>query len=187
MNKRKNSIALVAFLIFGFVGRPANAQSAMCYTVESLQGTFASIGNYGSKLAIAFGVRENDGQGNLVGAFVNNQPVVGSTTGARIITTGVNRGSFTVNCDGTGVVTRVATLGDGSTSIGYDDLLITESVVLNGRLVATAVEDAQRVPSSSVPGGVFLTRKHTRRPDTQTAGCYTLESLQGTYGVVVNA
>jgi len=187
MSIRRNSIALGACLVLGLAGAPAvSAQSPLCYTVESLQGTFGTIGTDGSKMAIAFGVREHDAQGNLVGIFTNNQPVVGSATGARTITTGVNRGSMTVNCDGTGVVARVATLGDGSTSIGYDDLLITESVVQNGKLVATAFEDAQRVPSASVPGGIFLTRKHTRRPDTQTAGCYSLESLQGTYAVIVN-
>jgi hypothetical protein len=187
MSIRIDSIALGACLVLGLAGAsPAHAQSPLCYTVESLQGTFATIGTYGSKMAIAFGVREHDAQGNVLGIFTNNQPVVGSPTGARTITTGVNRGSMTVNCDGTGVVTRVATLGNGSTSIGYDDLLITESVVRNGKLIATAFEDAQRVPSASVPGGIFLSRKHTRRPDSQTAGCYTLESLRGTYSVIVN-
>ena len=63
--------------------------------------------------------------------------------------------------------------------LGLNGLRVSEAC-------ATNIEDVQRVPSGLIPGGLFLTRKYTRRPDSQTAGCYTLESLQGSYGVVVN-
>jgi hypothetical protein len=46
-----------------------------------------------------------------------------------------------------------------------DDFVITAATVKNGVLVATTMEDAVRVPSALVPGGVFVTRHYTRRPD----------------------
>jgi hypothetical protein len=38
-------------------------------------------------------------------------------------------------------------------------------MVKDGQLIATAIDDAQETPSSIVPGGVFLIRHLTRRPD----------------------
>ncbi len=187
MFKTNRSSVSAALILTCFLGvSAAQAQGTGCYTLESMQGAFGVIGTYGSNIAIALGTRTNDAAGNLTGTFVLNSPTVGSTTGARTIASGTNKGTFTVNCDGTGVVTRIATLSDGTTAPAYDDFVITGSVVQNGKLVATEVEDVQRVPSTLIPGGLFLTRKYTRRPDSTTAGCYTLESLQGSYGVVVN-
>jgi hypothetical protein len=34
-------------------------------------------------------------------------------------------------------------------------------------LIATAFTDAQRTPSALVPGGIFLTRVHTRLPNDE--------------------
>ena len=187
MFKENCSSVPAALILTCFLGvSAAQAQGTGCYTLESLQGSFGVIGTYGSNIAVALGTRTNDAAGNLTGTFVLNSPTVGSTTGARTVTSGTNKGTFTVNCDGTGVVTRIATLADGTTAPAFDDFVITGAVVQNGKLVATNIEDVQRVPSGLIPGGLFLTRKYTRRPDSQTAGCYTLESLQGSYGVVVN-
>lgn len=187
MFSRRSVFAPAALVITGFLGvSTANAQNTGCYTLESLQGAFGVVATYGSNVAIALGTRYHDVYGNLTGTFVLNQPVAGSTTGARTIQTGTNKGTFTVNCDGTGVITRTAVAANGTTVPAYDDFLITEGVVQNGKLVATSIVDAQRIPSGLLPGGLFLTRKYTRRPNPQTAGCYSLESLQGSYGVVVN-
>ena len=182
-NKRLFAPAAILFACLAGEFR-ASAQSTMCYTVESLEGTFTVIGTYASNLAIAFSVREHDASGGFVGPFIINQPVAGSTTGERNIINGTNRGSFQVNCDGSGVITRTATLADGTTIPTYDDFMITDGIVRDGKLVATVVMDAQRSPSSVQ--GSFLTRKHVRRLNSKTAGCYTLASLQGSYGVAVN-
>ena len=167
---------------------PANAQSATCYTLESLQGSFAVIGTYGNSVAVAFSVRTIDAFGNMPtpAQFLINLPLAGSPTGARTFINGANKATYAINCDGTGVVTRVATLADLTTIPAFDDFLITEGIVQNGKLVATAISDAQRIPSPLVPGASFLTRKYARLPDPSTAGCYTRESLQGSYGVLIN-
>lgn len=158
------------------------AQTAGCYTLASLQGDWAVIGSYGANVGVELGVRSLDGKGNLTSSFVLNQPVQGSATGARTTATGTQRGTYTVNCDGTGQFKRTLTLADGTTATGVDDFLITAAVIQNGQAVATAIADAQQTSSTIVPGGVFLTRTHTARP---AGGCYTLASLQGTYGVSV--
>jgi hypothetical protein len=82
-----------------------------------------------------------------------------------------------VNCDGTGVISRVVTLSDGTTVMQADDFVITGALVtLNSRgpfsrlqLIATAVEDAGRFPSPIVLSGLFVTHKSTRLPDRQSA------------------
>jgi hypothetical protein len=70
-------------------------------------------------------------------------------------------GTYTVNCDGTGVVHKTTSNGVHS----VDDFVITAAMVKDGQLIATAIDDAQETPSSIVPGGVFLIRHLTRRPD----------------------
>lgn len=185
MLNKKRCLVPAAMLFACLAGEfRASAQGTLCYTAESLQGTFAVIGTYGSNLAIAFSVREHDESGGFVGPFIINQPVAGSSTGERNIIRGTNRGSFQVNCDGSGVITRTATLSDGTTIPTYDDFVITNGIVQDGKLVATALRDAQR--SASIVQGSFLSRKHVRLPSSKTAGCYTLASLQGSYGVEVN-
>jgi hypothetical protein len=75
-------------------------------------------------------------------------------------------GTYTVNCDGTGVFTRTLTASNGVTTTQTDDFVITKATMQeDGRLIATALEDAQRTPSAIVAGGIFLTRSYTRRPD----------------------
>src|ERR1035441_5732074 len=157
MFKENCSSVPSALILTCFLGvSAAQAQGTGCYTLESLQGAFGVIGTYGSNIAVALGTRTNDAAGNLTGTFVLNSPTVGSTTGARTVASGTNKGTFTVNCDGTGVVTRIATLADGTTAPAFDDFVITGAVVQNGKLVATNIEDVQRVPSGLIPGGLFF-------------------------------
>ncbi len=68
----------------------ANAQPS-CFTLASLQGNYAVVGNYGANVAIALATRNFDGNGNLTGAFVVNEPTPGSTTGERTIVTGTQK------------------------------------------------------------------------------------------------
>jgi hypothetical protein len=165
MFNKTRAFVPTAIVLFGFLGMPAAfAQSQPCYTLASLQGSYAVIGTYGANVAIAFGTRSADGQGNLTGSFVLNEPKAGSTTGERTIVTGTQKGTYTVNCDGTGVITRVLTLANGTTATGVDDFVITGGVVTWWGVIATALVDAQRTPSTIVPGGIFLTRTSTRLP-----------------------
>ena len=101
----KKSLFVPTALIFGFLGASATANAQpRCYTVASLQGAYAVVANYGANVAISLGTRIFDGQGNLTGAFIINEPTPGSTTGERTIVTGTQKGTYTVNCDGTGTI-----------------------------------------------------------------------------------
>ena len=184
---RKRLFAPAALILTSLLGMSAaNAQNTSCpYTLQSLNGSYAVIGNYGANVAIALGLRSLDGNGNLNSIFLVNEPTAGSTTGGRTIVTGTQAGTYTVNCDGSGTITRLVTRPDGSTASASDDFLITAAIEKDGRLIATKVVDVQRDPSVIVPGGIFLTRTHTLRPNAQNIGCYTQESLQGSYAVAV--
>jgi hypothetical protein len=120
---------------------------------------------FGAHVALALGLRHFDGNGNLTGTFTLNEPTAGSTTGARTIVTGTNVGTYTVNCDGTGVITRILTTSTGVVTTQMDDFLITKATRRDDHLLATALEDAVRTPSAIVPGGIFVFRSYTRRPD----------------------
>jgi hypothetical protein len=165
-------------------GAPAFAQASRCYTADSLYGSYAVVGNYGAHVASAIQAELLDGRGNLTRTGVINQPLASSTTGQRTVGNVVSNGTYTVNCNGTGVINRLVTRPDGTTAVASDDFLITEAVEQDGRLLATTIVDVQRDPSVILPGGVFLTRVHTRRPDTRNVPCYTAESLEGSYSVV---
>lgn len=134
-----------------------------CFTVSSIQGSYAIVGTYGANVAIALGKRYLDGKGNLTGTFVVNKPIPGSSTGDRTIVTGTQAGTYTVNCDGTGVITRILTVGTTQTN-QLDDFVITGAEVKDGELIATTIVDAQRTPSTIVAGGIFLKRAWTRLP-----------------------
>lgn len=151
-----------AALLFG--GAAAIAQStAPCYTLASLEGNYAVVGDYGANVALALGERTLDGKGNLTGTFTLNAPTAGSTTGARTITTGKQEGTYTVNCNGTGVITRTLT-SNGKQIMQEDDFVITGGKWIDGQLIATAIKDAQTTPSALVAGGIFVTRVWTRLP-----------------------
>ena len=142
--------------------RPTGA----CYTLESLQGSYGVVINYGANVAAGIQAESLDGKGNLTRTGVNNQPIVGSPTGLRTVAPVTSVGTYTVNCDGTGTINRIVTRADGTTAAAADDFLVTEAVERNGRLTATAIFDIQKDPSVIVPGGIFLVRTHTLRSDT---------------------
>ena len=166
MFSKKNLLVPAALVFAGLFGASAaNAQVRECYTLQSLQGAYGIIATYGANVAIAFGTRSYDGNGNLAGNFVLNEPTAGSTTGARTIVTGTQVGTYTVNCNGTGQFIRLVTASNGVVANQIDDFIITSAIVVNGQLIATAIADAAEVPSAIVAGGVFLTRIQTRLPD----------------------
>jgi len=163
----KKSLFVAAELIFiSFLGvSAANAENPQCYTLASLEGNYALVGTYGANLAISLSVRVYDGNGNLSSIFLVNEPKVGSTTGERTIVNGTQTGTYTVNCDGTGTFTRFVTEADGSKGTVMDDFLITGAIVKHGQFIAIAIQDAMRVPSFAVAGGIFLIHSLTRLPD----------------------
>jgi len=173
---RHSLFAPVVLIVFGFFGiSTANAAEKECYNRASLQGHYAIITNYGDNVAKALGERYYDGNGNFTGSFVINQPKAGSTTGERTLVSGSHTGTYIVNCDGTGVINRVVTLSDGTTATQADDFVITAAMVAPNvrgpfspwQLIATAVEDAGRIPSPIVSSDLFVTHKQTRLPDRQ--------------------
>jgi hypothetical protein len=163
---QKKSLFLATALVFlGFFGLSAANADTQCYTLDSVQGTYVSVTNYGSNVAFGFAVRHFDGKGNWTGTFLVNEPIQGSPTGARKIVTGTYVATYTVHCDGTGLIHKTTTTSTGIIAHSVDDFVITKAVANEGHLLATAVADAQRTPSAIVPGGVFITRTWTRRPD----------------------
>jgi hypothetical protein len=167
MLTKKSFFVFAALMVLSFLGVPAANAAPQCYTLESLEGSYAGIGHYGANVAIGLSTRHLDGNGNLTGAFIVNEPTAGSMTGGRTIVPGTQMGTYTVNCDGTGVFTRIVTVNGVATN-QMDDFIITGAIVKDGHLVATAIVDAQRTPSVIVAGGIFLTRSFTRLPDTDS-------------------
>jgi hypothetical protein len=166
MFSKKSLFIPAALILTSFFGvSSANAESPKCYTLASLQGTYAVVVNYGANVALGIQIQSLDGNGNLTRTGTLNQPTAGSTTGARTVGTVTSVGTYTVNCDGTGTITRIVTKPDGTTAPAADDFIITGAVVQGGRLLATTIVDVQRDPSVILPGGVFVTRTHTRLPD----------------------
>lgn len=162
---KKLALAAAALAPLLFFGNFATAQdTSHCFDLASLQGDYAIVGTYGANVALALGKRYLDGKGNLTATFLVNKPTPGSTTGDRTLVTGTQVGTYTVNCDGTGVVTRTLIVGTTQTQ-QVDDFVITAAIVKNGHKIATTIADAQRTPSAIVAGGIFLTRIYTRLPD----------------------
>jgi hypothetical protein len=149
-----------------FTVSAALADESHCYTNASLKGTYAVVTTYSANVALALAIRHFDGEGNLTGTFTLNAPVVGSPTGDRKISTGTQVGTYKVNCDGTGTFTRVVKSSTGVIATQTDDFVITKATERDdGQLLATGLEDAQETPSALVPGGLFVFRSYTRRPD----------------------
>jgi hypothetical protein len=166
LNKRSLFVTatLASFSLLGASAAKAD-EDAQCYTLASLHGTYVVVTSYTGDIAAAFGVRQLDGEGNLTGTFTLNEPEAGSTTGGRTIVTGTQMGTYTVNCDGTGVITRVVKASNGVTGTQQDDFVITRAIRVHGHLLATAIHDIERTASLLVPGGLLVTRDYTLRPD----------------------
>ena len=123
MFSKKSLCVPAALILTSFVDVSAAnaAPPTACYTLASLQGSYAVIVNYGANVALGLQAQFLDGNGNLTRTGVLNQPTAGSTTGARTVGTVSAAGTYTVNCDGTGTITRSVTRPDGSTAPAVDD------------------------------------------------------------------
>ena len=136
-----------------------------CFTLGSLKGYYSVVATYGANVALAMGERYFDGDGSFSGVFLLNGPVVGSATGDRKITTGTQKGTYTINCDGSGVITRTLTASDGTVVQQTDNFQITKAAEVGDTLLATGLEDATQTPSALIPGGLFIIRSYNRLPD----------------------
>lgn len=166
MQNKKSWVVPAVLVSFSFLSAgTVSAAEPLCYTLSSLQGSWTAITEYGAKVGVAYAKRSIDKEGNMTGVFIQNQPVVGDPAGARLISNGTAKGVYKVNCDGTGTITREVTSSLGIVTYPVDDFIITKAIVKRMKLVATEILDVQRTPSALVPGGVFVTRIHTRVPD----------------------
>jgi hypothetical protein len=164
-SKKSLFVAAACMSLSLLAASAAKAEGSKCYTLASLQGNYAVIGTYGANVALALGKRQMDGAGNETGTFLVNKPTPGSTTGDRTLVSGTHVATYTVNCDGTGVMTQVTTTASGTVTDQMEDFLITGAVEREGVLIATSIVDMQRTPSAIVAGGVFLMRTYTRLPN----------------------
>ena len=171
MNKTTRRLYIpAAILLASFLGvSAANADDSACrYTLASLQGKYAIVVTYlPTFAAVAIGTRSYDGSGNMTGTFIVNGPTAGSTTGARTITKGTQVGTYTVNCDGTGVITRTTKLATGQTNTFVDDF-VTTAAVWSGVIIATTITDVAENPTTqgAAPAGLYQTRVQTRLPSS---------------------
>jgi hypothetical protein len=154
--------------VLGAAAANAQATASCPYTLASLRGSYALVGTYGANVAMGIGTRSYDGNGNLSGTSIINEPTAGSTTGARTLVVATQAGTYTVNCNGTGQFLRTVTTNTGVTAVQVDDFVITAAVrstQAGQPLLATAIVDTQEVASAIVAGGIFLSRVQTRQPD----------------------
>jgi hypothetical protein len=71
------------------------------------------------------------------GTFTFNAPDTVSTAGALRIITGTGVGSYTANCDVTGLITRTLTRATAAVTAQFNDFVTTRAKALgNGRLLA---------------------------------------------------
>lgn len=172
---QRNWGAPALLLLIGALGAPRlKAQQYEClFTNASLQGTYSVVVNLtgGPAGGVGIGLQSQtmDGNGNFRRSGFLNTPTPGSTTGARTLSTTVNVGTYTVNCDGTGTITRLLTRSDGTTQATVDEFVVTQSVRklggVGGYLLALTIVSAGRQPSTIIPGGAFVTQVHTRQAD----------------------
>jgi hypothetical protein len=164
MLSKERLFTSAVFIFAGLLGAPAaHAQPPVCFNLQSLQGAYAVLGNYGANVALALGTSSYDGNGNLTATLLVNEPTAGSTTGARTLVSVTQTGTYTVNCNGTGQINRITT-ANGVSTAQVVDFVITGAIVQPGQLVATTITTAQETPSAVVAGGVFLTGILTRLP-----------------------
>lgn len=167
MFNHKRSFVPAALIVTVLLGvSTASAQDPACpYTLASLQGPYSVVITYGANVAQGLQTETLDGKGNVTRAGIINQPTAGSTTGARTIVPVTTAGTYKVNCDGTGTFTLTVTRPDGTTASASHDFMITSAIKQEGRVIATTISDLQRDPSVIIPGGIFVSRVHTRLPE----------------------
>lgn len=132
------------------------------FGLESLQGDYGVVTNYGANLALGIGTERFDGNGQMAGTLLLNRP---TATGARELVALTSTGTYTVNDDGTGTMSLAVTLPDGTIKTATEDFVITRTEWIRGGIVAAEIQDEQREASLVLGNGVFVTQTYTRRGD----------------------
>jgi hypothetical protein len=130
------------------------------YTLATICGNYSAIATYGANIARALGTETMDGQGNLTGSAIVNQPGPNNT---RTITSIGLAGTYTVNSDGTGKMVLTVTLQDGSSASVTEDFLITKVKVVDGVRIASEIQDAQEVPSAVIEDSSLVIHSYSLR------------------------
>ena len=136
----------------------AQAGDERIYSVASFRGDYAVVGTGGANVAGLLGTIASDGQGNVSGSALANLPGSSSRTLVQI----TYSGTYTINADGTGVLTLTVNLPSGRTATGTVDLLITEATRSEEK-VATDIAGMQRELVSAL-NGQLVVYKFTKRP-----------------------
>jgi hypothetical protein len=137
-----------------------NSDSHPKYTLATICGNYSAIATYGANIARALGTETMDGQGNLTGSALVNQPGPNNT---RAITSIGLAGTYVVNPDGTGkMVLKVTLEGGGSASV-TEDFVITKVKVVDGMRIASEIQDAQEVPSAVIEDSSLVIHSYSLR------------------------
>ena len=161
LNANRKLLASLALLIVGALSvRSARANDAdqEVYNLASFHGDYAVVGAGGSNVAALLGTLTADGHGGVSGSALANLP--GPT--ARTLVQITYSGTYSVNPDGTGLMTLTVTLPSGRTAAGTLDLLITESRNTRDQSIAIKISGMQRELVSSLSGGLVV-YKFTKR------------------------
>ena len=162
----RKSSAILLLAIGSISTHPINAQfqdpahQQNKYTLASFCGDYGIVATYGANVARALGSQKVDGRGAFSGAALVNQPGPNNT---RTITNIGISGTYTMNSDGTGIMTVLVTLPGGGTATVKEDFVITKSKVVDGVAIATEVQDAQQVPSAVIDNTSLIYHTYTLR------------------------
>lgn len=154
---------LVALLLFSGSARarPLDAPSPQSggFTNASLQGNYSTVGFAGANVGGVLGVCHFDGKGQYTCTYTGNFP--GEDGKRQVIPSMHNKGEYTVNPDGTGMIREFETV-EGVTTEYNDDIVIRRAETIGPYVVATEIFGFVR---QTDPSGVLLTLHLTRLPD----------------------
>ena len=146
-NLKMKSLTALVLLMAGAAYARADADEH-AYTWASFHGDYAVVGTGGANAAGLLGTIRADGLGTVSGSALANLP--GSS--ARTLVNITYSGTYTINPDGTGVITVTVTLPSGRTAAGDLDVLITLAKDLHGEKLATLfARDVGKLREEFVP------------------------------------
>jgi hypothetical protein len=125
------------------------AGAATPFRNSSLFGTYAAVGSGDGHTSASVGTTTYDGAGNVTRSLVVNAP---DGSGGRRLITFESTGVYEVHPDGTGVISLVNQIGNGTTNEVTLDFVIQESRLnaKGGQRRATRIFGVQREPGTTV-------------------------------------
>jgi hypothetical protein len=131
------------------------------FSLATVCGDYGAIATYGANVARALGFEVMDGHGGITGAATVNQPGPSDTTRS-ISKIGIS-GTYNVDATGAGTMNLVIALPGGGSANVVEDFVITKTKVINGVLIATEIQDMQRVPSAVIDDSSLVIHTYTLR------------------------